>query len=151
MTGSWHLYRRGSRWRQPAHLARVVVEAGEVLAVCFVPRVVELVPQQDEPEHRSLAGLGPDVVAPAFDVQAAGEGLKARGTAQIGPALLDQTALSGIGNIYKSEVLFLCGTDPFAPPRPTAAGWWRPWCCRSARCCAAPSSRESRGPSGSTR
>ena len=115
MTGSWHLYRRGSRWRQPAHLARVVVEAGEVLAVCFVPRVVELVPQQDEPEHRSLAGLGPDVVAPAFDVQAAGEGLKARGTAQIGAALLDQTALSGIGNIYKSEVLFLCGTDPFAP------------------------------------
>jgi endonuclease VIII len=115
MTGSWHLYRRGSRWRQPAHLARVVVETGDVLAVCFVPRVVELVPEADEPAHPSLAALGPDVVAPALDVPAAVAGLRARGDVAIGPALLDQTALSGIGNIYKSEVLFLCGTDPFAP------------------------------------
>ena len=115
MTGSWHLYRRGSRWRQPAHLARVVVEAGDVLAVCFVPRVVELVAEAEEPAHRSLAALGPDVVAPALDVPAAVAGLRARGDAAIGAALLDQTALSGIGNIYKSEVLFLCGTDPFAP------------------------------------
>jgi endonuclease-8 len=115
MTGSWHLYRRGSRWRQPAHLARVVVEAGDVVAVCFVPRVVELVPAGDEAAHPSLAALGPDVVAPTLDAPAAIAGLCARGGTAIGAALLDQTALSGIGNIYKSEVLFLCGTDPFAP------------------------------------
>jgi endonuclease-8 len=115
MTGSWHLYRRGSRWRQPQHLARVVVEAGDVLAVCFVPRVVELLPEADEPAHRSLAALGPDVVAPAVDVAAAIARLRARGALAVGAALLDQTALSGIGNIYKSEVLFRCGTDPFAP------------------------------------
>ena len=48
MTGSWHLYRAGSRWRQPAHLARVVLEADGVVAVCFVPRVVELVAERDE-------------------------------------------------------------------------------------------------------
>ena len=28
MTGSWHLYRPGERWRKPAHLARAVVEVG---------------------------------------------------------------------------------------------------------------------------
>jgi endonuclease-8 len=28
--------------------------------------------------------------------------------------LLDQRALAGIGNVYKSEVLFLCGVSPFA-------------------------------------
>jgi endonuclease VIII len=33
---------------------------------------------------------------------------------EIGVALLDQSRLAGIGNVYKSEVLFLCGLDPFA-------------------------------------
>jgi endonuclease-8 len=115
MTGSWHLYRPGSRWREPAHLARVVLEAGEVIAVCFVPRVVELVAERDEAVHPSLKALGPDVVSADFDAAAAVTRLQARGLAPIGAALLDQTALSGIGNIYKSEVLFLRGVDPFAP------------------------------------
>jgi len=115
MTGSWHLYRAGSRWRQPAHLARVVLEADGVVAVCFVPRVVELVAEKDEVAHPSLGALGPDVVSEGFDAAAAVARLQARGSAPIGAALLDQTALSGIGNIYKSEVLFLRGVDPFAP------------------------------------
>ena len=42
-------------------------------------------------------------------------GLRARGGDEIGATLLDQTALSGVGNIYKSESLFLAGVDPFAP------------------------------------
>ncbi|HET6900413.1 MAG TPA: DNA-formamidopyrimidine glycosylase family protein, partial [Vicinamibacteria bacterium] len=67
MTGSWHLYRAGSRWQQPAHLARVVLEADGVVAVCFVPRVVELVPEADEAAHPSLTALGPDVVSAEFD------------------------------------------------------------------------------------
>ena len=115
MTGSWHLYRVGSRWQQPAHLARVVLEADGVVAVCFVPRVVELVPEAEEAAHPSLTALGPDVVSAPFEAEAAVTRLQARGSAAIGAALLDQTALSGIGNIYKSEVLFLRGVDPFAP------------------------------------
>jgi endonuclease-8 len=115
MTGSWHLYRAGSRWRQPVHLARVVLEAEGVVAVCFVPRVVELLPEGDEAAHPTLSALGPDVVAAQFDAESAVARLRARGTASIGAALLDQGALSGIGNIYKSETLFLCRVDPFAP------------------------------------
>ena len=34
---------------------------------------------------------------------------------QIGPVLLDQRIVSGIGNVYKSEVLFACRVDPFTP------------------------------------
>jgi endonuclease VIII len=115
MAGSWHLYRVGSRWRQPAHLARVVIEAEGVVAVCFVPRVVELLPEKDEAVHPALTALGPDVVAAGFDADSAVARLQARGTSEIGAALLDQTALSGVGNIYKSETLFLCGVDPFTP------------------------------------
>jgi endonuclease-8 len=33
---------------------------------------------------------------------------------EIGVALLDQSRVAGIGNVYKSEVLFLCGLCPFA-------------------------------------
>jgi len=114
MTGSWHLYRVGSRWRKSEALARVVLEAGDVIAVCFVPRVVELLPAADEAEHPALTRLGPDVLAPARDPAPAVAGLRARGQDEIGAAILDQTALAGVGNIYKSESLFLSGVDPFA-------------------------------------
>jgi endonuclease-8 len=117
MTGSWHLYRPGSRWRKSEALARVVLEAGDVIAVCFVPRVLELLPAADEAAHPSLTRLGPDVLAPARDPGPAVAGLRARAEDEIGAAILDQTALSGVGNIYKSESLFLAGVDPFARVR----------------------------------
>jgi endonuclease-8 len=114
MTGSWHLYRRGSRWRQPAHLARVVLEAGEVVAVCFRAPRVELLPAGAAARHAALVRLGPDVMAEAFDAAEARARLRAAGDAEIGAALLDQSHLAGVGNVYKSEVLFLCGLNPFA-------------------------------------
>ena len=33
----------------------------------------------------------------------------------IGDVLLDQRVLAGIGNVFKSEILFLAGLDPFTP------------------------------------
>jgi endonuclease VIII len=72
MTGSWHLYRRGSRWRQAPHLARVVVEAGEVVAVCFRAPRVELLPAAEAARQAALVRLGPDVMADGFDAAAAG-------------------------------------------------------------------------------
>jgi endonuclease-8 len=115
MTGSWHLYRAGTPWRISEGAARAVIECGAVLAVCFSAPKVELLSPVAEIAHAGLAGLGPDVVAPAFDLDAALARLRTRAAVPIGVALLDQEALSGIGNIYKSETLFLCGADPFAP------------------------------------
>jgi endonuclease-8 len=114
MTGSWHLYRPGSRWRKPEHLARVVVETAEAVAVCFAPPTVEWLRAADEIAQPALAGLGPDVVAPEFDGAAALGRLRARPDVSVAAALLDQRALSGIGNIYRCEALFACGVDPFA-------------------------------------
>src|SRR5262245_16088037 len=42
MRGSWHLYRTSSRWRKPRTRARIVITAGEVVAVCFQPMLAEL-------------------------------------------------------------------------------------------------------------
>jgi len=114
MTGSWHTYRHGSRWRQPRHLARVVVETADAVAVCFQAPTYELLSADEAARHPRLASLGPDLLAPELDAGAARAGLRARGENEIGVALMDQQALAGIGNVYKSEVLFLCGTDPFA-------------------------------------
>jgi endonuclease-8 len=114
MTGSWHTYRRGTRWRQPAHLARAVVETPDAVAVCFQAPVCELLSADAAARHLGLAALGPDLLAAAFDPAVARRGLRSRPQLAIGEALVDQRALAGIGNVYKAEVLFLCGTDPFA-------------------------------------
>jgi endonuclease-8 len=114
MTGSWHLYRAGTPWRKSAATARAVIETGDRLAVCFAAPVVEWLTPAQEAEHGPLASLGPDLLAPGFDAGAARAGLRARAEREIGDVLLDQRALAGIGNVYKSETLFLCGVDPFA-------------------------------------
>jgi endonuclease VIII len=114
MTGSWHLYRPGERWRKPSRLARAVLATEDAVAVCFNAPVVELLSARELDRHEPLARLGPDVLSPDFDLAAAVSRLRALPDTPIGEALLDQSALAGIGNIYKSETLFLCEADPFA-------------------------------------
>ncbi|MCC7367104.1 MAG: Fpg/Nei family DNA glycosylase [Chloroflexi bacterium] len=113
MTGSWHLYRVGSRWQKPAHYARVVVEAGDVLAVCFSAPEVELLTGGQLSGHAGLARLGPDLLAPDFDEADALARLSASPDLAIADALLDQSIVAGIGNVYKSEVCFLERVNPF--------------------------------------
>ena len=115
MTGSWHLYRPGERWRKPARLARAVLETEDSVAVCFSAPVVEILTAHEVERHEPLARLGPDVLAADFDATEAVRRLASLPATPIGEALLDQSAIAGIGNIWKSETLFLCGADPFAP------------------------------------
>lgn len=114
MTGSWHVYRLGTPWRASAALARAVIETGDRVAVCFAAPVVEWLTPAQEAAHPSLRTLGPDVLAPGFDAAAARTRLRALADRPIGDALVDQRALAGIGNVYKSEALFLAGVSPFA-------------------------------------
>ena len=113
MAGSWHIYRPGERWRRPGYQARVVLRTDAYEAVCFGAPTVELLSAAEEREHGPLATLGPDLLAADFDPALARERLRALADVEIGPALLDQRALAGIGNVYKSEVLFLCKVSPF--------------------------------------
>jgi endonuclease-8 len=114
MTGAWHLYRLGSRWRKPAHAARVVLEAGDVVAVCFSAPEVEILSANQLRGHAALQRLGPDLLAPDFDEAEALARLRAAADLEIADALLDQSTVAGIGNVYKSEVLFLERVNPFA-------------------------------------
>jgi endonuclease-8 len=116
MRGSWRLHRRilPARWPRSA---RAVIETADAVAVCSLSPVVEVLSPSRAAAHPALARLGPDLLGPGFDREAARRRLRARGELEVGTALLDQTALAGIGNVYKSEVLFLCGVSPFTHVR----------------------------------
>ena len=113
MDGSWHIYRRGSRWRGgPAHSIRAVLATDEYECVGYRLHDMRLVPTSAEDE---LVGhLGPDVLGPDWDLDEALRRLRAHPDEQIGVALLDQRNLAGIGNLYKVESLFLTGVNPWA-------------------------------------
>jgi endonuclease-8 len=114
MRGSWHVYRPGERFQRPEHQARVVLEVADALAVCFAAPTVRLLAANAAQNDEYLSGLGPDLIPDEFDEAKAVAGLLALSELSIGEAVMTQTALAGIGNIYKSETLFLCRINPFA-------------------------------------
>ena len=111
MTGSWHVYRTGERWRKPAHLARATVEVEGWTAVCFAAPVVELEPAPTSTSQ--VAHLGPDLTSPEIADAEIERAVARMDDGEIGVVLLDQRVASGIGNVFKSETLFVCGVDPF--------------------------------------
>lgn len=115
MEGAWRVHRRGARWRDPAHEARVVLETGTVTAIGFRLGLLEVIRTQDE--QTVVAHLGPDPLRPEWDAVEAVRRLGADPDRAIAEALLDQTAVAGWGNVYKSEMLFLRGVHPQTPVR----------------------------------
>jgi endonuclease-8 len=113
MNGSWHVYRPGERWYLPSHRARAVIEVSDCVAVCFSAPVVELHASAARLAQRRTGRVGPDILAHGFDAGAAAESLLSKPGLPIGEALLDQSLTSGIGNVYKSEALFLERLSPF--------------------------------------
>ena len=115
--GSWHRYRPGETWRRPPSRAALVLEVPGAVAVCFDAPVVELFERRAEVVHPTISMLGPDLLDASYDQAEAIRRLreKSRAGTAIGEAILDQRAVAGVGNVYKSEVLFMERVDPFAP------------------------------------
>jgi len=113
MHGQWHIYRPGERWRRSRLSMRVVLATDEYVAVGFDIPVAEFFRAEDLARHPQLGRLGPDLLSDAFDETEATPRLKAATSQSIGDALLDQRVMAGIGNVFKCEILFLCGVDPF--------------------------------------
>lgn len=114
MNGSWHIYRPGEPWQRPRRDMRIVVATDGFEAVGFSIPVAEWVKGRDVPRHEELRRLGPDLLGDAFDAGEAFARLRARPDLEIAEALLNQRVMAGIGNVYKSEVLFACRVSPFA-------------------------------------
>ncbi|MFN3649234.1 MAG: Fpg/Nei family DNA glycosylase [Armatimonadota bacterium] len=114
MTGSWHVYRPGEKWQKPERYARVVIHTDAFVVPCFSAPVVELLSAWQADRHPDLRSLGPDAITPEFDPEEALRRLQRLPESEIAVALLNQRVLAGVGNIYKSEVLFVCRVSPFA-------------------------------------
>lgn len=113
MQGSWHIYRPGEAWQRPERQARVVIETDRYVAPCFNAPTLELRTARELAADPQLAALGPDAITDDFDADEAVRRLRARSELAIGVAILDQRALAGIGNVFKSEVLFIRRLSPF--------------------------------------
>jgi endonuclease-8 len=115
MHGSWHIYRPGERWQRPHHEMRIVIETPDMHAVAFTVPIAEFATRAELMREPTLQALGPDPLAPEFDAADAVARLAARSDTEIADALLDQSAIAGIGNVYKSETLFVARVNPFTP------------------------------------
>jgi endonuclease-8 len=101
-----------------------VIGTPNAVAVCFDAPTVELLDTRAVALHPQLSTLGPDLLAPEPDLDRAiaNLGLPERAGTPVGEALLDQSLLAGLGNVYRSEVLFLERVDPFLPLGQLAPG-----------------------------
>lgn len=113
MNGSWHIYRRGERWRRKSFAMRVVIATKSFEAVGFDIPVAEFIRASEVESHEPLARLGPDLLDPQVDLGEVKRRYLAVPEKELGVALLDQTISAGVGNVFKSEVLFVCRVNPF--------------------------------------
>src|SRR4051794_20696491 len=111
MTGTWRVYEQSGSSPRTGPGVRVVIETDTAVAVC---RKAPIVRTWRNPAP--IAHLGPDLCRADADLDdVVGRMQHADARTEIGIALLDQHLASGIGNVYKSEVLHACRVDPFRP------------------------------------
>jgi endonuclease VIII len=113
MHGSWHIYRPGEAWQRARRDMRVLLATKAIVAVGFNVPVAEFIAANRLAHHPELARLGPDLLADDFDEAEAIGRMRAVPTRPIADVLLNQQVVAGVGNVYKSEVLFVCGVNPW--------------------------------------
>ena len=121
MSGSWHLYRVGERWRMGRSRMRVVIKTADWEAVAFNVPIAELYSARSLEKSSQVPRLGPDILSEEFTVEGGVARLIEYGQenpdAEIGVVLLNQRVMAGLGNVYKSEVAFAAGVNPFRAMR----------------------------------
>lgn len=130
MNGSWHIYRPGDAWQRPRRDLRILIETGPAppdpatgvtpdpkgfVAVAFSVPVAELLDDRALARSPALRRLGPDLLAETFDPARARERARAGPDRPVSEIPLDQSVAAGAGNVYRSEVLFLCRLSPARP------------------------------------
>jgi endonuclease-8 len=109
MSGSWRVYRRNGRI--PAR-AWIVLRAGAHTVAELGGPTLELL--TDGRARLARQRLGPDVLADEFEREQFIKRLRADDpTRPIGDALLDQSTVAGIGNIWKAEGCWEASIDPW--------------------------------------
>lgn len=112
MTGSWHIYRTNDPWQKPTKHAVVEVKTDRWTVVCFTPKQIDVFSNRQLARLSYLQKLGPDLLGPPIGDDRFLARIRTQNSIAIGCAIMNQTVVCGIGNIYKSETLFLEGVAP---------------------------------------
>jgi endonuclease VIII len=115
MSGGWHFYRPGARWRRPRSSAWAVLSSDDWDAVQFGGPTLRVASTSRLRRDPQIARLGPDILAAEFDAGAVIAAMRADPSRGLGDVLLDQHLVAGIGNIFKSEACFAARVDPWRP------------------------------------
>ena len=113
MHGAWHVYARGETWQKAEWQAALVVEVPGAVCVCFHPQILELLTAAQLQRHAHLSQLGPDLLGDNIEEAEVLRRFRGHNPIPIGEAVMNQTIVCGIGNVYKSEVLFIARVHPF--------------------------------------
>jgi endonuclease-8 len=109
----------------PQGQTRVRIENSRAVAELTGPQVCELITPEEA--AAAIVALGPDPLRPDADERVAWE--RIRGSSRpVAALLIDQTVLSGVGNVYQAEVLFRQRVRPDIPGTSlTRRSWLAIW------------------------
>jgi endonuclease-8 len=113
MSGSWHIYRCGERWRRGRQHMRIVIRTREFEAVAFDVQVASFHTARSLERHTAIPKLGSDLLDAHFSEDDAIVRIRAHGDEEVANVLLNQQVMAGLGNVFKSEVCFACKIHPF--------------------------------------
>ena len=117
MSGSWHIYRTGERWRVPRSSVRCAISVTDFVALVVNVPVTEFHTERTLTRYSQVPKLGLDILGGEYTTDAGVKALKDYGAqhpdAEVGVTLLNQRVMAGLGNVYKSEVAFAAGVNPF--------------------------------------
>ena len=106
MTGAWHIYPLGHTWYKPKSQAVLAMKTDGHDIVCFTPKQIRVMTERELQRDLYLQRLGPDLLGPPIPDDVFLRRIRSQQQVAIGEAIMNQTVVCGIGNIYKSEVLF---------------------------------------------
>ena len=113
--GRWRILHKADRWRLQE--VNVVVDIGDVLAVCRGASTVELHRDFDPRRHPRSGPLGPDVSVPGADLAECVRRMRAfeERDVPVSEVLADSRVVRGVGNIARCEALWASEMNPWAP------------------------------------
>jgi endonuclease-8 len=92
---------------------RIVLENRDFIAVGFRVPVAEMHSELSLARDRRIPHPEIDVLSPTFDAAEVLLRIRAHTSEEIADVLLHQEVLAGVGNVFKSEVCFVAGINPF--------------------------------------
>jgi endonuclease VIII len=113
MNGSWHLYRTGERWRRSRRDMRILIETSDWNAVGFAVPVAEFQLSSSLLRKPIIPAPRTDLLKQDFDMAGAITAMREHAKDEVAELLLNQRVIAGIGNVYKSEICFMCNVNPF--------------------------------------